>query len=183
MSAAGSDPASGDPRYPIGQFQPPPAYTQEFRVACMAEIASVPAALRAAVDGLTDEQLDTPYREGGWTVRQLVHHVADSHMNSYIRTKFAMSEEQPAVKGYDENIWAAFPDASEAAVELSLALIENLHARWAYFWRSLKTEDFARVMVHSQNGPMTLDFTLALYTWHGKHHVAHVTALRQRMGW
>lgn len=174
---------SADPRFPIGKFEPPPAYTREFRVACMAEIASVPAAMRAAVAGLSEEQLDTPYREGGWTVRQTVHHVADSHMHSYIRTKFAASEEEPVVRPYDENVWAQFADGAEASVELSLGLLEALHARWAYFWRSLPDEAFARTLLHPQNGPMTLDLCLALYTWHGKHHVAHITALRRRMGW
>ena len=173
---------STDPRYPIGPFAPPPAYTREFRVACMAEIASLAPALRAAVHGLSEEQLDTPFRQGAWTVRQLVHHIADSHLHAYIRTKFAAAEDTPTVKPYDENVWVRFADAEEASVDLSIGLLENLHARWAYFWRCLPEGAFARTLLHPENGPMTLDLCLASYTWHGKHHTAQIAALEQRMG-
>src|SRR5260370_890220 len=129
------------------------------------------------------EQLDTPYRPGGWTVRQVVHHVPDSHMNSYMRFRLALTEEQPAVKGYDEAAWAKLSDAQSAPVELSLALLDSLHRRWVVLLESLSPEQWKRTFQHSELGPVSLERNLALYAWHGKHHVAHITGLRERMGW
>jgi hypothetical protein len=150
---------------------------------CLAAIAETPAKLRAAVAGLTDQQLDTPYRPGGWTVRQVVHHVPDSHMNSYMRFRLALTEEQPAIKGYDEAAWAKLPDAQSAPVEISLSLLDTLHRRWVMLLESLTPEQWKRTFLHSELGPVSLERNLALYAWHGKHHVAHITGLRERMGW
>jgi uncharacterized damage-inducible protein DinB len=140
--------------------------------------------LRAAVTGLTDAQLDTPYRPGGWTVRQVVHHVPDSHMNAYTRFKLALTEDVPTIKPYDEAKWAELDDSKSKMVEHSLALLEALHARWVFLLERLKPADFDRKLNHPEwDAPMTLDMLLALYAWHGKHHVAHVTELRKRSGW
>ncbi|HLI30711.1 MAG TPA: putative metal-dependent hydrolase, partial [Terriglobia bacterium] len=146
-------------------------------------IEEVPARLRAAVKGLSDAQLDTPYREGGWTVRQVVHHLADSHMNSYVRFRLALTESEPTIKTYDQTRWAELRDARTAPVEPSLALLESLHKRWVLLLKSLEAADFSRTFRHPDRGTMTLDQNLALYAWHGRHHVAHITSLRERMGW
>ena len=172
-----------DLRYPIGKFD---ITAERSRTECLhaiEEIAAAPARLRAAVEGLTDPQLDTPYRPGGWTVRQLVHHVPDSYINSYIRFKLALTEDNPTIKTYDEARWAELEDGKSTPVEVSLALLEAVHHRWVRLQRSLQPEDFARTLNHPDNGPMTLDGLLAFHDWHGRHHVAHVTTLRQRMGW
>jgi hypothetical protein len=172
-----------DLRYPIGKFAYEGPMTPERARECLTAIAETPARLRAAVAGLTDEQLDTPYRPGGWTVRQVVHHVPDSHMNSYMRFRWALTEEQPAIKGYDEAAWAKLPDAHSAPVEISLSLLETLHRRWMMLLESLSPEQWKRTFHHSELGPVTLERNLALYAWHGRHHVAHITALRERMAW
>ena len=172
-----------DPRYPIGKFTAPAAYTPEIRVRNIADIAAAPAALRAAVSGLTDAQLDTPYREGGWTVRQVAHHVPDSHLNAYVRVRFALTEENPNVKAYDEAEWAKLPDAIGAPVESSLALLDALHRRWVALWRALTPAQWARTYNHSENGKVALDWVASQYAWHGKHHVAQLTTLRAGKGW
>ena len=173
-----------DPRYPIGKFSPPAAYGPEQRARFIAEINEAPRRLRAAVEGLTREQLETPYREGGWTAAQVVHHVPDSHLNSYTRFKLAVTEDAPEIKAYDEAAWARLPDASDSgSIEVSLALLDTLHARWVRFLRALEPEQLSRTFRHSELGPVTLDRTLALYAWHGCHHTAHITTLRERMGW
>ena len=172
-----------DPRYPLGKFSPPPEYTADLRASFVREIAAAPAALTAAVAGLTTEQRLTPYREAGWTVAQVVHHVADSHMHAYARLKFAATEDVPTIKPYNEGVWANFPDASDPDVNPSLHIVESLHARWATFLRHLAEKDFERGLMHPERGPMTVERMVALYAWHGRHHVAHITELRKRMGW
>jgi uncharacterized damage-inducible protein DinB len=142
-----------------------------------------PAKLRAAVRGLSNQQLDTPYREGGWTVRQVVHHVPDSHLNSYIRFKWAMTEDEPTIKPYYEDRWAELQDSKVTPIEVSLTLLESLHQRWMLLLRSFREEDWKRKLRHPELGEMTLDHMLSLYAWHGRHHVAHITSLRERMGW
>jgi hypothetical protein len=174
---------SSDPRYPIGKFDGKGALTTAERQQCISDIEKTPANFRAAVRGLSDQQLDTPYREGGWTVRQLVHHVPDSHLNSYVRFKLALTEDEPTIKPYDEKLWAQLPDSRDTPIEISLALLENLHRRWVILLRSMKPADFSRKFCHPEHGPVTLDWTLGLYGWHGRHHSAHVTSLRGRMGW
>lgn len=169
--------------YPIGKFKWEGDATDEKRQQFIDEIASTPSRLRAAVEGLSQEQIDTPYRPGGWTVRQVAHHLADSHLNSYIRFRLALTEHEPTVKPYDENQWAELSDARTAPVELSLALLESLHERWVLLLRSLKAEDFERAFRHPDLGLMSLDKNLGLYSWHGSHHIAHITALRERQGW
>ncbi len=172
-----------DLRYPIGKFEAPVKVPPERRTQCIGDIERTPAALRAAVAGLSEKQLDTPYRPGGWTVRQVVHHLPDSHLNAYTRMKLAITEDQPTIKPYDEARWADLADAKSAPVTLSLQLLEALHARWTIFLRSLKDEQFERPFKHPEAGKVNVDWALAMYAWHGKHHVAHVTALREREGW
>lgn len=146
-------------------------------------IAVTPTQLSDAVSGLSDAQLDTPYRPGGWTVRQLVHHVADSHINAYTRFRFALTEDNPTIKPYEEAVWADLPDARLLPPTVSLLLIQALHERWVALLRGLPHESFARTLLHPDNGSMTMDDLLTMYAWHGRHHTAHVTALRERMGW
>lgn len=172
-----------DPRYPLGRFVPVDDLSPEARAGALAAVASLPTEVAAAVAGLSDEQLDTPYRPGGWTVRQVVHHLADSHLNAYIRFRLALTEDEPTIKPYDENRWAELPDARSGPVDLSLALLAAVHGRWTALLAALSPADFARVYVHPDDGRRTLDRTLALYAWHGRHHGAHVAGLRQRMGW
>ena len=172
-----------DPRYPIGNFAPPAAITPEDRRYAVANLAELPENLREAVRGFDDAQLDTPYRDGGWTVRQLVHHIADSHMNSYIRMRFALTEDWPAIKPYAESDWARLSDAQTAPIELSLSLIEGLHGRWVLLLRSLTPEQWQRGYVHPQNGRQTLAEAVALYDWHSRHHTAHITELRKSRNW
>ena len=172
-----------DPRYPVGTFTKPDAYTPELRARFIDEIAAAPEALRAAVAGLSAEQLGTPYRDGGWTVRQVVHHVADSHMNAYIRFKLALTEHEPTIKPYDEARWAELPDSAATPIEVSLALLDALHLRWVTLLRALSPADFSRHFNHPESGRQPLDRALALYAWHSRHHVAHVTELRKRKGW
>jgi uncharacterized damage-inducible protein DinB len=175
---------TSDPRYPAGTFQSRDALTSDERRALIDEIAATPARMREAVRNLTDAQLDTPYREGGWTLRQVVHHVPDSHLNAYIRTKLALTENAPTIKPYDEAAWATLDDSRVTPIETSLALLESLHARWVGLLRSLRDEDFARTFRHpEQSGPKSIDWLVALYAWHGRHHTAHITTLRDRNGW
>jgi len=171
-----------DLRYPIGRFQPPAASTAETRSAQIETLRLLPERLRAAVSGLGQAQLDTPYREGGWTVRQVVHHLADSHANSFIRFKLALTEDWPTIKPYDEAAWARLPD-SRIAIDGSLVLLDALHARWVGLLKSLSDSDFERGFVHPENGRQTLTRALATYAWHSLHHTAHITALRDREGW
>jgi uncharacterized damage-inducible protein DinB len=173
-----------DPRFPVGKFTPPAApLGGAEREPLIREIAEAPARLRAAVAGLSDAQLDTPYRDGGWTVRQVVHHVPDSHSNAYIRFRLALTEDKPAIKAYREDQWAELLDARTSPVEVSLALLEMLHTRWTTLLRSLTEEQWLRSFLHPELGEVTLYRNLALYAWHGRHHAAHITSLRSRMGW
>jgi uncharacterized damage-inducible protein DinB len=172
-----------DPRYPTGRFTFDPTVTDQIRVNAIAAIREAPAALREAVRGLDDAQLNTPYRDGGWTVRQVVHHVPESHMNAYIRFKLALTEDNPTIKAYEEDAWSKLPDVSRTPIETSLGLLDALHHRWVTLLELLGPADFQRSLVHPAMGPVTLDYMLQMYAWHGKHHVAHVTALRARKGW
>jgi hypothetical protein len=173
-----------DLRYPIGPFQWKGSYTPAERQAAIELIATTPKHLRAALAGLTEAQLATPYRDGGWTVRQVVHHLPDSHINAYVRFKLALTEDMPLVKTYQEAGWAETPEVFNTPVETSLVLLEKLHERWVNLLRSLKDEEFATPFQHPQHEtPRTLDWLIAIYAWHGPHHVAHITALRERMGW
>lgn len=170
-------------KYPIGRFSFDPGAAATQREEWIADISHLPHQLEAALDGLSEGQLDTPYRPDGWTVRQVVHHVADSHLNAYIRVRWALTEEQPTIKAYDEKLWAELHDARTHPVAASLQLLGGLHARWTSLLNSMAPEDFQRALVHPVNGPGTIERYTCLYAWHGKHHVAHVTALRERMGW
>ena len=171
-------------RYPVGKFSFDAPATLKKRADWIEAIRRAPADLRAAVTGLNDAQLDTPYREGGWTLRQVVHHVPDSHLNSYVRFRWALTEDKPTIKAYDEAAWARLPDAASAPVELSLALLGALHERWVVFFKALDETDFERVFVHPESGKsIKLGRNLALYAWHGHHHIAHITSLRERMDW
>lgn len=173
----------GDLRYPIGKFTPVPSLTAAQRATCIEQIAAAPGHFRLAVTGLTPVQLDTPYRDGGWTVRQVVHHLPDSHMNAYVRFKLGLTEDAPAVKTYEEKDWAQTPEVTVTPVHVSLALLDALHARWVALLRAMTPPQFARTIKHPEWGTPTLDAILAQYAWHGRHHTAHVTALRERMGW
>jgi hypothetical protein len=172
-----------DIRFPIGRFTWTGFADRNQRGSAIDDIAAAPAEMREAVAGLTNNQLDTPYRDDGWTVRQVVHHVPDSHMNSYIRFKFALTEHEPTIKPYDEQIWANLIDARTAPVDPSLELLAGLHHRWAILLRSLSEKDVQRKFNHPELGTVTIDQYIALYAWHGKHHVAHITSLRKRNGW
>jgi hypothetical protein len=175
---------SVDPRYPIGKFQwTGGEATAQERAERIAQIAACPVGLRAAVQDLDDTQIDTPYRDGGWTVRQVVHHVPDSHMNAYIRFKLGLTEDTPTIKPYEENSWAQLSDSRTAPIGLSLDLLDNVHARWVLVLRAMRPADFARTINHPESGVQTLDRVLALYAWHGRHHIAHVTSLREKNGW
>ena len=174
---------TNDLRYPVGPFKIEGKLSDEQIHLAIDAIAQAPARLRAAVDGLSSEQLDTPYRPGGWTVRQVVHHLPDSHLNSYIRFKLALTEDQPTIKPYDENQWSNLSDARTAPPEVSLDLLEALHRRFVMVLRSLEPSDLARTFVHPDIGVVSLEKNIALYAWHGRHHVAHITSLAERMGW
>jgi hypothetical protein len=160
-----------DPRYPIGKFQRPENPTAADRALWLSDLQALPRMLR---DAAAAADLDRPYRDGGWTARQVIHHVADSHINSYVRFRLALTEDTPTIKPYDENQWAALEDASSAPPELSLQLIEALHGRWVRLLTSLTGEQWARKLRHPQTGEVDLNFMLALYAWHGRHHVGHL---------
>jgi DinB superfamily len=172
-----------DPRYPIGKFHFETPPTEDQRTQLITSIEQAPATFRAAVGGLSQQQLDTPYREGGWTVRQVTHHVPDSHMNAYIRFKLALTEDEPTIKPYAEDRWARLADSQSTPIDVSLALLDSLHTRWVQILRSMKPEHWKRTFRHPELGLVSLEKNLALYAWHGKHHVAHVTELRKKMGW
>ena len=174
---------SPDLRFPIGKLVKKSQLSPEERRAAVEAIAAAPRELRLAVNGLTDAQLDTPYRPDGWTVRQLVHHVADSHMNAYGRFRLAFTEENPTIKPYDEAKWAELDDARTLPIEISLTLLDAMHGRLEALLRSSPVDSFQRTLSHPDNGPMTVDTLLSIYSWHGRHHTAHVTALRDRMKW
>ena len=170
-------------QYPIGKFAFDKETTPEKRKGWISDIAETPAALRRAVDGLTPTQLDTPYRDGGWTVRQVVHHLADSHMNSFARFKLALTEDAPTIKPYSQTAWATTSDVAGVDAALSVAILEALHSRWTVLLSAMAASDFTRTFIHPENGPQTLDRALQTYAWHGKHHVAHIVSLRERKGW
>lgn len=172
-----------DLQYPIGRFVEDPDVTPEKRHRWIAEIAAAPGALRAAVAGLAPGQLDTAYRPGGWTLRQVVHHLPDSHMHVYVRFRLALTESDPTIKGYDAAAWAELSDARTAPVEPSLALFDALHQRWALLLRAMPPADFARTFRRPDSQVVTLDRALQMYAWHGRHHVAHITSLRERRGY
>jgi uncharacterized damage-inducible protein DinB len=172
-----------DPRYPIGKFSYNGPPTAEDKKKYLDEIEQTPARFRSALAGLSDEQLNTPYRDGGWTLRQLAHHLPDSHMNSYVRFKLALTEDEPTIKPYMENLWAELPEAKNAPIEVSLALLDSLHRRWMLMLRQFGDAEWKRTFRHPELGAMSLEKTVALYAWHGKHHVAHVTSLKKEMGW
>lgn len=174
---------SDDLRFPIGKFTSPSSITDALRRQWIEEIADTPAQLRAAVEGLSVAQLDTPYRPEGWTLRQVVHHVPDSHLNSYTRFKLALTEDQPTIKPYMEGHWAELADTRLTPIGVSLDLLDSLHQRWVILLRSLTPAELSCTFVHPESGLQTLDKTIALYSWHGRHHVAHITSLRERMGW
>lgn len=176
-------PALTDVRYPIGQFTPPsePGHVETLSRLAV-QIADLPAQLRRALDGLTRQQLDTPYREHGWTVRQVVHHLADSHMNGFVRFKLALTSDTPRINAYDENKWAALPDVRlDPAV--SVQILDGLHQRWVTLIRALPVAEYAREYEHPERGRMALHEAVALYAWHGRHHVGHISGLRERRGW
>lgn len=170
-------------RFPVGRFSRPASSMAGIRAAHIHTIQLLPERLRAAVAGLDDRQLDTPYREGGWTVRQVVHHVADSHANCYVRMKLALTEDWPTIKPYDEAAWANLADVRSLPVAISLDLLTALHARWVALLESLSDDDFHRGYVHPESGRQSLADVIAHYDWHSRHHTAHITSLRQRMGW
>ena len=172
-----------DLRFPVGKWHYDGPPSEQHKQLLVEEIAQTPARLRAAVKNLSDTQLDTEYRPGGWTVRQVIHHVPDSHLNAYVRFKLALTEDDPTIKPYAEDRWAELPDSKVTPVEISLALVDSLHDRWVRLMRSFGAAEWQRTFRHPDLGAMTLEKTLTLYAWHGKHHVAHITALRKRMSW
>lgn len=172
-----------DLRYPIGRFRRPASLTAEERAAAIAALAEAPSRLREAVAGLAPAQLDTPYRPGGWTVRQLVHHVPDSHLNAYVRCKLALTEDEPIIRPYDEDRWAQLPESKSAPLAASLGLLESLHQRWELVLQAMAPADWERMLVHPESGRQSVEQLVALYVWHGRHHTAHVTELRRREGW
>lgn len=172
-----------DPRYPIGNFDQNITVTKEMRREFINTIESLPSQLRKEVENLSVQQLDTPYRDGGWTIRQVVHHLPDSHINSYVRFKLALTEDNPQIKTYEEHLWAELPDTFNTPIDVSLNLLESLHARWVILLRSLTDEQFEKTFQHPEWGKITLSSTLALYAWHTKHHLAHITELKKKMSW
>jgi hypothetical protein len=169
--------------YPIGRFAFDETTAAANRQSAIDAIAGLPAALETVLAGLDEQQVDTPYRPDGWTVRQLVHHIADSHMNAYMRFRLALTEQEPSIKGYDEKAWAELADSRSMPVTVSVQLLSALHARWAALLAAMQPEDFTRTLVHPVNGKGTLERYTALYAWHGTHHVAHIQRLRDRTGW
>jgi uncharacterized damage-inducible protein DinB len=172
-----------DLRYPIGKFTYAVAPTPEQRQQLLLEIEQAPGQLREAIKRLSPQQLDTPYRPEGWTVRQVVHHVPDSHLNAYVRFKLALTEDEPTIKPYAEDKWARLPDTAATPVDVSLTMLDSLHDRWVRLLRSLQNEDWKRTFRHPELGLVPLEKNLALYAWHGRHHIAHITSLRERNSW
>ena len=172
-----------DLQFPIGKFRMPETVTPEIRKGWIDDIRRTPALLREAVADLSDEQLDTPYRPDGWTVRQLVHHVPDSHINSYVRFKWALTEDKPTIKAYNQDRWAELPDGHTAPIDASLDLLDAVHTRWVRMLEALTEDQLKRPLVHPDSGPLTVEAKIGGYAWHGLHHVAHVTKLRERKGW
>lgn len=170
-------------RYPIGKFKGPETLSVDLVPEQVQALADLPHLLREAVRGLNDTQLDTPYRPGGWTVRQVVHHVADSHMNSYVRCKLALTEDNPVIKPYEEQLWAQLPDARQEPVEVSLVLLEALHHRWVVLLKALSPAEWERTFMHPESGVNSLLKVVNFYAWHGRHHLAHITKLRQQQNW
>ncbi len=185
MSTSPSVPnAEPDPRYPIGRFQrSATAITEADRSAAIETIATLPTHLRSAVSGWTNAQLDTAYREGGWTVRQLIHHLADSHMQISSRVRMALAENNPTILPYDENAFAELPDAKQGHIECSLSILDGVHARWSYLLHHLTQEQWQRTFVHPETGTWTLDAATQLYAWHSRHHLAHIAELKKVKGW
>ena len=174
----GATQAVQDLRYPVGKFHWKGELTEPDRAELIAQIAEAPARMREAASTLSEAQLDTPYRPGGWTARQVIHHVPDSHMNAYIRFKLALTEDQPAIKPYDQARWAELADTNVTPVETSLTLLESVHERWVNILRSMTPADFARSLTHPEIGLVSLDRMLAMYAWHGRHHAAHIASVR-----
>ena len=172
-----------DLRYPIGPFEAGPPLDISKRLVLLSQLAEVPSRLQAAVAGLSESQLDTPYRPAGWTVRQVVHHLADAQMNWYVRTKLALTEDEPLVRPYDEVRWAELHDARTGPLEPSLMMLDGLHRRWVELFRSLTEEQWNRKLMHPDRGAFVLNATLPMHVWHGRHHTAHIVELRNRMGW
>jgi uncharacterized damage-inducible protein DinB len=172
-----------DPRYPIGKFDRNINVTKEMRSDFITIIETLPSQLRMEIENLSEQQLNTPYRAGGWTVRQVIHHLPDSHINAYVRFKLALTEANPAIKTYEEQLWAKLKDTFETPIEISLTLLESLHKRWIILLNSLTDEQFKRTMQYPEWGNITIDKTLALYAWHSKHHLAHITELKKKMNW
>jgi uncharacterized damage-inducible protein DinB len=175
-------PVTPDPRYPVGKFEMPTSFGESDRKSRLTDIEALPRKMREAVKDLSQQQLDTPYREGGWTVRQVVHHVPDSHMNAYIRFKLALTEDVPTIKPYKEDEWAKLADA-KMNIDVSLTLLEAVHARWVAVLKAMTPEQYGRKFKHPDMGEHTLDSYLALYSWHSRHHLAHITELKKRKGW
>jgi hypothetical protein len=171
-----------DLRFPIGEFVMPTPVTSKLRADAIAAIAELPVKMRDAVRGLSEAQLDTPYRPGGWTVRQVVHHVPDSHLNAYVRVKLALTEDNPTIKPYDQDAFAGLPD-QRLPIDVSLSLLDSLHARWVVVLKALTPQQFARPLYHPEIGAITIDYQVQTYGWHSQHHVAHITRLREREGW
>jgi uncharacterized damage-inducible protein DinB len=172
-----------DLRYPIGHFNPPAASLPGIRAEYIETLRQLARSLREVTAGLSDAQLDTPYREGGWTVRQVVHHIADSHANAYIRYRLALTEDWPTVKPYDEAAWAELADSRKLPIDVSMAIIAGMHARWVALLESLSEQDFQKGYNHPEHGKQTLSTVLAMYAWHARHHTAHISGLRARQGW
>jgi uncharacterized damage-inducible protein DinB len=172
-----------DLRYPIGQYKSTSSITSQDRQELMRQLAEAPHGLRTSVEDLSPDQLNTPYRPGGWTVRQVVHHLADSHLNWYVRTRLALTENEPLIKPFDENLWAELQDARSGPIESSVLLLDGLHERWAQLFESLEASGWVRKMIHPERGVLTLDAILPMIAWHGRHHTAHITELRKRMSW
>ena len=173
-----------DLRYPIGRYTPPETITDDHIAAWIEDVKSFPSIIRAALDGLSEEQIDTPYRPEGWTVRQLVHHVSDSHLNSIIRFKWGLTEDEPQIKAYNQKAWADTNDVVQTPTEVTLTFLDALHAKWVHLLHSIKGEEWKRGILHPETGTrMSLDWLLGMYAWHCKHHAAHITSLIDREGW
>ncbi len=170
-------------RYPAGRFELPAEISQSRIELWITELEGLPGRLRESTERLNKQQLDTPYRPGGWTIRQVVHHLPDSHLNSYTRFRLALTEDAPTIRPYHEELWGELPDAKHGLIEPSLALLEALHTRWTPLLRSMTDEQFARTYIHPESGSVHLHIALGQYAWHGRHHLAQIEALRRRMGW